>query len=51
MMSFPGNVSSYGVTGALVKSKYSSPGIDGTVLYCSSEDCSIEQARVQDVGG
>ena len=32
MMSFPGDVTSYGASGALVKSEHSSPGIGGTML-------------------
>jgi uncharacterized protein len=51
MMSFPGDMTSYGASGALVKSEYSSPGIGGTMLYFSVEDCLVEQSRVVAAGG
>jgi uncharacterized protein len=51
MMSFPGNMSSYGASGALVKSNHSRPGIGGTMLYFSVEDCSVEESRVVAAGG
>ena len=51
MMSFPSNMSSYGAAGALTKSEHASPGIGGTVVYFSVQDCAIEQARVVDAGG
>jgi predicted enzyme related to lactoylglutathione lyase len=46
MMSFPTNMKAYGASGALVKSKHSRPGIGGTVIYFSVEDCSIQESRV-----
>jgi uncharacterized protein len=51
MMSFPGDMTSYGASGALVKSEHSSPGMGGTMLYFSVEDCSAEQSRVVAAGG
>jgi uncharacterized protein len=51
MMSFPGDMTSYGASGALVKSEHSSPGMGGTMLYFSVEDCSVEQSRVVAAGG
>lgn len=51
MMSFPGNMSSYGAAGALVKSSFAKPGIGGTLVYFSVEDCSVEEARVVKAGG
>jgi uncharacterized protein len=51
MMSFPGNMTSYGASGALVKSNHSRPGMGGTMLYFSVEDCSIEESRVIAAGG
>jgi uncharacterized protein len=51
MMSFPGEMTSYGASGALVKSEHSSPGMGGTMLYFSVEDCSVEQSRVVAAGG
>jgi uncharacterized protein len=43
MMSFPGDMAAYG---ALVKSAHSRPGIGGTMVYFSVEDCSVEESRV-----
>lgn len=51
MMSFPADMTSYGASGALVKSEYSQPGAGGTMVYFSSEDCSVEEARVEAAGG
>jgi predicted enzyme related to lactoylglutathione lyase len=46
MMSFPANMKAYGASGALVKSKYSRPGIGGTMVYFNVEDCSVQESRV-----
>ena len=46
MMSFPANMSAYGASGALVKASHARPGIGGTMLYFSVEDCAVNQARV-----
>jgi uncharacterized protein len=46
MMSFPADMKAYGASGALVKSEYSRPGIGGTMVYFSVEDCSVEESRV-----
>jgi uncharacterized protein len=51
MVSFPGDMTSYGASGALVKSAHSSPGIGGTMVYFSVEDCSVEESRVVAAGG
>jgi uncharacterized protein len=51
MMSFPGDMAAYGASGALVKSEHSSPGMGGTMLYFSVEDCSVEESRVVTAGG
>jgi uncharacterized protein len=51
MMSFPSDMSTYGASGALVKSSHSRPGIGGTMVYFSVEDCLIEQSRVEASGG
>jgi uncharacterized protein len=51
MMSFPSDMNSYGASGALVKAIHSRPGIGGTMVYFSVEDCLIEQSRVQALGG
>lgn len=46
MMSFPTNMKAYGASGALVKSKHSRPGVGGTVVYFSVEDCSVQEPRI-----
>lgn len=51
MMSFPADMSVYGAGGALVKSNYARPGLGGTLVYLSVEDCSEEESRVASAGG
>jgi uncharacterized protein len=51
MMGFPGDMASYGASGALVKSAHASPGMGGTMVYFSVEDCSVEESRVVAAGG
>ncbi len=51
MMSFTTDMTSYGAAGALVKAEHSSPGVGGTMVYFSVEDCSEEEARVEAAGG
>ncbi len=51
MMSFPGNMSAYGAAGALTKSPHAGPGVGGTIVYFSVEDCATEQSRVEAAGG
>ncbi len=51
MMSFPADMSSYGAAGALTKSEHASPGMGGTVVYFSAEDCAVEESRVAGAGG
>ncbi|MBI1297812.1 VOC family protein [bacterium] len=46
MMGFPADMKAYGASGALVKSKHSYPGIGGTMVYFSVEDCSAQESRV-----
>lgn len=46
MMSFPADMNSYGAAGALVKSNHSRPGLGGTLVYFSVDDCSAEESRV-----
>jgi uncharacterized protein len=46
MMSFPGSMNAYGASGALVKSDHARPGIGGTMLYFSVEDCAVQEVRV-----
>ena len=51
MMSFPADMSAYGAAGALTKSAPASPGVGGTVIYFSSPDVAVEEARVVEAGG
>lgn len=51
MMSFPADMSVYGAGGALSKSTHGRPGGGGTVVYFSSDDCAVEEARVVSAGG
>lgn len=51
MMSFPADMGVYGAGGALVKSPHSRPGVGGTLVYFSVEDCANEQSRVIAAGG
>jgi predicted enzyme related to lactoylglutathione lyase/AraC-like DNA-binding protein len=46
MMSFPANMGVYGASGALVKSNHSRPGVGGTMIYFSVEDCSVPESRI-----
>jgi uncharacterized protein len=46
MMSFPGDMKASGASGALVKSEHSRPGIGGTMIYFSVEDCSVKESQV-----
>lgn len=51
MWSFPGNPSSYGAPGALVKMPGFPVGRNSVVVYFSCADCSVEEKRVKESGG
>jgi uncharacterized protein len=51
MMSFATEMTQYGAGGALVKSAHSRPGVGGTMVYFSVEDCAVEAARIVPAGG
>lgn len=51
MMSFPADMSTYGAAGALTKSDHAGPGVGGTVVYFTAQDCAVEAGRVADAGG
>lgn len=52
MTVFPENdPSAYGAHGALVQMKGFSAGRNSTLVYFGSEDCSVEQNRVENAGG
>jgi predicted enzyme related to lactoylglutathione lyase len=46
MLAFPSSMGAYGAAGALVKSPHARPGPGGTMVYFSSEDCAVQEARV-----
>lgn len=52
MLAFPGDMETKGKTsGALVHVKDVKAGGNSTIVYFGSEDCSIEEARVEEAGG
>ena len=51
MMSFPADMGAYGAGGALSKSPHAGPGVGGTIVYFNSEDCAVEESRVEAAGG
>lgn len=46
MMSFPASMNAYGASGALVRSAHARPGVGGTMVYFSVEDCAVQESRV-----
>lgn len=51
MVSFPGDMKKHGANGALVRMDGMKPGGNSTMIYFVSEDCSIEEARIEKSGG
>ena len=51
MMGFSTDMGVYGAGGALVKSHFARPGVGGTLVYFSVEDCTNEESRVVASGG
>lgn len=51
MNAFPGDMSSYGANGALVKMPEFPVGRNSVLIYFSCEDCAVEEARVVQNGG
>lgn len=51
MKSFPADMGVYGAAGALTKSPHASPGVGGTIVYFSVEDCAVQEARIVKAGG
>jgi predicted enzyme related to lactoylglutathione lyase len=51
LMAFPTDMGVYGAGGALVKSSHGRPGMGGTLVYFSVENCANEEARVALAGG
>ncbi len=51
MLSFPGDMSTMGASGALVKMDGAPAGGGGTLVYFACEDCAVEQGRAVQAGG
>ena len=51
MRAFADDYASHGAGGALVKMAHGSPGIGGSMVYFSCDDCAVEQDRVEAEGG
>ena len=51
MWGFPADMDKYGSTGTLVKMEGIKPGGGGTLVYFGSDDCAVEEARVEKSGG
>lgn len=51
MLSFPWTENEKNISGALVKMEDMAPGKGGTVVYFESEDCAVEEKRVEAAGG
>lgn len=51
LYSFPSDMNSYGVSGALVRMKGVASGGNSTIVYFHSEDCAVEEERARAAGG
>lgn len=51
MMSFNSDITVYGASGALVKTEFAHPGIGGTLVYFSVEDCKKHESLVEAAHG
>lgn len=51
MLAFPMEMDGPGAGGALIKMKGFRAGGNSTIVYFESEDCSIEEARIEAAGG
>lgn len=51
MLSFPWVQGEDNISGALCKTSEMKPGIGGTLVYFTCEDCAVETARVEQAGG
>lgn len=51
MLFFPMEMNAEGAAGALVKMSGFKPGGNSTIIYFGSEDCSIEESRIENAGG
>ncbi len=51
MWGFPSNSDGWGCSGSLVKMEGLKPSGVSTIIYFASDDCAIEEARVEEFGG
>ena len=51
MMSFPMEIGAAGAAGALVKMEGVKAGGNSTLVYFSTDDCTVEASRVEAAGG
>lgn len=51
MLSFPGDMTTMGASGTLVRMEGVPSGGGGTLVYFACEDCAVEQGRVEKAGG
>ncbi len=51
MLAFPMELEEPGVSGSLVKMEGFEAGGNSTIVYFSSEDCAIEESRIEEAGG
>ena len=51
MLAFPSTMENPGASGTLCKMEGMSPGVGGTLIYFTCDDCAVEAARVEAAGG
>ena len=51
MLAFPGDMTTTGAGGALVKMEGAPTGPGGCLVYFACDDCAVEQARAEQAGG
>lgn len=51
MLAFPGSMTTYGANGTICKMPGFPAGKNSIIIYFSSEDCSVEEGRVEKFGG
>lgn len=51
MKTFPGNMNTYGINGALVKMAGVKAGGNSTLIYFHSIDCTTEEQHIEKAGG
>ncbi len=51
MLAFPMEMQGEGVTGALMKMEGLYAGGNSVIIYFSSDDCAIEESKVEQAGG